>query len=162
MRRDPAFKHDHDQRCRHHGERDNQTGDIGDMIRQDLHPDRIGQQDEAEFTALGQREGEKPAGMSANAEDQGQPPQDHALYQDQRQDQAQDERRCLRQQGKLHPRPDRNEEDPEQQSLEGFQHADQFVAVFAVGQHDTGQESPQCSREADPAHQQRGRYHQQE
>ena len=57
---------------------------------------------------------------------------------------------------------DRDEKQAKQQALEGFDVGFELVAIFAVGQHDTGEEGAECRRQVDQGHQQRDTDHQQQ
>ena len=97
-----------------------------------------GQQHEAEFPRLGKAEGEETVVQAALAEKFAEDVQHRRFDQHHRQRQAEDGAEFVKEQVEIDTRADGDEEEAEQETLEGFQCAFQFVPVFAVRQYHPG------------------------
>ena len=150
---------DHEQGGCRHGER--HDGDEQARLRgiEQGKARREGDQHEGEFAALRQREGEARGIGRAHAEEPREQEQHDELHHDEAEDEAEHQQRLAQQQREVDARTDRDEEHREQQALERLEIHLELVAVFALGQHDAGEEGAERRREADLLHEQRDADH---
>ena len=87
--------------------------------------------------------------------------QQRQLQADQQQRQPQHGNRRAEQQTQIGTHADADEKQPEQQAFERFDLRFQFMAIFRIGQQQTGKKCPQCHRHTDQIHQPRGADHHQ-
>ena len=92
---------------------------------------------------------------SVEAEDAAEDEEHGDLHGDDAEDQRGDQAGLLAEQGKVDAGADRDEEQADQQALERLDVAFELVPVFAVGEHDAGQEGAERGRQADRLHQHR-------
>ena len=144
---------DEGQRRQQHRQRDHKQHPLGQARIQ--HPGLQGERDqhEAEFACLGKAKREQPAVAPLDAEDQRQDIKDDALDQHEKQGRAEKLERIAEESGEIDARADRDEEQPQEQTLERGDVAFKFVPELAVGQHHAGKEGAKCGRKADKRHQ---------
>ncbi len=154
-RRHPPLVEEKEQRRRQHRERHRQrqrgaepgVDGAGALAEADQH--------EAEFAGLREAERKERAVGAAELEDPAERPEHRRLDRHQPQRHPEDLHRRGRERREVDPRPDRDEEEPEQQALERLDVALELLAEFARREHHAGEERPERRRQADEAHQQR-------
>ncbi len=110
-------------------------------------------QNEREFTSLGQGNGKQQAFGDRHFENFRDDEQGDGFDHDQTGNQPADHPELIADERKIEAGSDGDEKDAQQQSLERLDVALQLVAVFAVGQHHTGDEGAQGRGQTDCGHQ---------
>ena len=148
-----ALVEDHQHGGQQHRQRHHQREAVGQLTRQHVFGDHETEQDEGELAALRQQQCHGEPAAKVQPRDGREPEDDHGLEHDQSREQTKDHQRLTEQGVEIDLCTDGDEEQAEQQALEGLNIALQLVAVFAVGQHNAGDEGAQRRRQANGPHQ---------
>ena len=152
-RREQFVVGDEEERRQQHGEGDDEQQAFGGVFRHVAVLHREGEEDEAEFARLRQRQGEERQAGATQAEDFAQQVKHRRFDRHDGDGEGEDDVVFVAQQLKVDARADGDEEQAEQEAFERLQRAFQFVAVFAVRQYHAGDEGAKRGREADEVHQ---------
>ncbi len=118
-----------------HGQGDDRVDFSGNGFGQDAHGEGLADEDKGEFSALEHGEGVEGDLTGAEAEDGADAGQDQTLDEDEADEEEDDANGFAGDEGEVHGGADADEEQSEEQTLEGFEVAFEFVAVGTGGQH---------------------------
>mmetsp|Transcript_6910 Transcript_6910/g.10968 ORF Transcript_6910/g.10968 Transcript_6910/m.10968 type:complete len:223 (+) Transcript_6910:1768-2436(+) len=153
---------DKEKRGDQHRQRDDQQQRFRDRGGDDALSNGKGNQDETELARLREAKGKKPPVAAFDPESARQAIEHQPFDQDHQHGHGNQGWPILEQQIEVDPGTHGDEEEAQEQALERFKVAFQFVPEFGAGQHHAGKECAQSGGEAHEHHQEGDRHHDQQ